>query len=194
MEYTAHVPGVHFQDAFVGSFGLQCHFSAHTATNISEFGLTHDYITNIEQFANWDTAIEMEFYVDETFTTLAGDSNMLVGDDVFFRTIWHGSYGNNFKVRYYLDRCRMFDSGESGLYYDLIQGGCLSSLIGVERHSSGYMAEKELNYSYKSFSFDPAITTYDLHLVCDVNFCLQSAVDSGECGITKQCVDGYFTN
>ena len=49
-------------------------------------------------------------------------SELVVGDEVYFKTFWVGTFGEDFPVRYYIDHCRMFDSiYKHGKFYDLIK-------------------------------------------------------------------------
>jgi len=110
---------------------------------------------------------------------------------VYFKVVWHKSNSTNFDLDFYLTKCRLADDENEAHYYDIIKGGCASDLVLMQRHSDSYLNGREVRYSYKSFSFNPEITTYNVQMFCEMNFCLREEVENGTCGKVDSCPNGY---
>ena len=84
-------------------------------------------------------------------------------------------------VKFYATECVVSDTNTTPNTFSIIKNACRSNLVQTTRISEPYVFDK-LQYSYKSFSFETVSGSYDLQFACQVQFCLQTDIDTGACG------------
>ena len=187
-------------------FTFKCNYKTETSTNGKTYEVLVRTIGNeVEHFLSWDNAMSLNIYSDETFSTRLSPHSLIVGSRFHIEIKWNEQFTEAMPVRFYIDECTV--SSVDGLKsFNVIQEGCTSDLVQVERHLNlpadyhSLFAVDNLRFSYKSFSFVRTTGTFKLELTCNLRFCLKAELADtngvgGTCGFDdKNCPSGYSSS
>jgi len=125
------------------------------------------------------------------YATALNPHSLIVGSTFYFEISWSETFTASMPVKFYVSECTVSDTNDPPNSYNIIQNGCGSTLVKVQRISDPYVVDT-LQYSYKSFSFETVTGTYDLNFACRIEFCLQADIDFGTCGYKDgDCIAHY---
>ena len=161
------------------SMEMSCSYEQEALTNDLVYQVTSTTENwKVDQITNW-AALELKFFVDETFAAEIEDNSLAIGAPVHMQVLWDQTFSSNFPVQYYISECIVSD--DEGHQFNVINAGCGATVLDTTLLSTAY-SQTVIQYKYNSFSFVEEQTVNHQTVTCHIGFCLQADIDSGACG------------
>ena len=178
------INGIYLSTSFGTNVAVSCSYADETSTNAVEYQvstMTNGY--EIDQITQW-ADLELAFFADDTFGEEVTDAELAIGTAVYMQVRWGQSFGETFPVEFYISDCIVSDADNHE--YKVIEAGCGEAVVDATLLSNGEYSQSQnpIQYRYNSFSFTEEETVAQQTVRCNIKFCLQADIDSGDCGYT----------
>ena len=107
-----------------------------------------EYVSGKE--GSWNETFNINFYQSDSYTIEIKPDQLYIGQYIYARVFPTDSFSGSFPIDFYLDQC-VISSSDHRYSFNLIENGCLSSLVKTELHSDGPYQQQEIRLRHRFY-------------------------------------------